>query len=646
MGDPESDDNNAVFWTSDPEPIADPPPATPPYNPLIPTPASNQQPLLYGPLTSSTNDPPDWLIGNPYDLNPSADSVQTVTVTAATGGTFTISFEGNDGFPPTVHTTAAIAYDANIAQVQAALDALPNIGTGGVTVTGTPGAYVITFTGSTTATPPDEFNLADAYQPAITVSGSLQDAAATVTAAVTTPGNTLDAFIPDMESPNEFPSAYPLAMMGVVPSKMPNPDPPIGTTKITAFVSVQSSTVPTTTDDVTLYAAVPYPDSYGVPDEGGTLDNIYKSVDGGLDWVPVTKLPAEYFGSPTGGFNANVAQGNYNNAIVELNPSTVYVGGAEIDPNTGLQDDYETTNGGATWTDISIDINGNGPHTDNHAMVLDANGNLLDGNDGGIYRLVPGGTFGLWQDLNGNLATTQFYSVTTNPTDPNIILGGTQDNGTELFNGNQIWTLTDSGDGGAAVFDPNNPLIAYHDADGDLQMSTDGGNTWTTAYTGAAPGFALTVDAQSRVLFGGPGVFESTDELSSYFDLFAPIPNVADGLAPVTSIAPATYQGKFAFDDSFPNVTDIGPNSYDPNTIYISDGLSLYVTKDNGITWVERDSTLPPESVATSSGFIVPTFFIQQIVVDPRIATRPTSSTVPPCKQARCPPPPRLNGFT
>lgn len=72
-------------------------------------------------------------------------NVQTVTLSvvggAATGGTFTLTFENL--------TTAAIAFNANAAAVQTALVALTNLG-GNVTVGGGPGpssAYTVTFNG-------------------------------------------------------------------------------------------------------------------------------------------------------------------------------------------------------------------------------------------------------------------------------------------------------------------------------------------------------------------------------------------------------------------------------------------------------------------------------------------------------------------
>lgn len=60
---------------------------------------------------------------------------QTVTLTGATTGNFVLSFAGQD--------TAPIAYNATIAAVEAAIEALPNVGA--VTVTGAPGAWVVEF---------------------------------------------------------------------------------------------------------------------------------------------------------------------------------------------------------------------------------------------------------------------------------------------------------------------------------------------------------------------------------------------------------------------------------------------------------------------------------------------------------------------
>ena len=75
------------------------------------------------------------------------NEVQTVVVQPATGGTFTLTWNG--------HTTSALAYNCAASDVQAALVALTGIGSGQVVVTGlgTPlNPFVVTFQGTLAAT--------------------------------------------------------------------------------------------------------------------------------------------------------------------------------------------------------------------------------------------------------------------------------------------------------------------------------------------------------------------------------------------------------------------------------------------------------------------------------------------------------------
>ena len=73
-------------------------------------------------------------------------------------------------------------------------------------------------------------------------------------------------------------------------------------------------------------------------------------------------------------------------------------------------------------------------------MTFDANGKLLDGNDGGIWRLqTPPPAPSPGHDLNTNLSTLQFNGIGLDPTDPNIAYGGTQDNGTRSSPASLPW---------------------------------------------------------------------------------------------------------------------------------------------------------------------------------------------------------------
>lgn len=129
----------------------------------------------------------------PYDSNPlytatvpanGTNEVQTITIGGTpTAGTFTLAFRGR--------TTAAITWSATnatlIANIDAALEALPTVGTGGVTtavgsMTAGIGTATVTFAG----------NLAKLAVPTMTYVSSLTGTSPTLGVAETTPGVTAD----------------------------------------------------------------------------------------------------------------------------------------------------------------------------------------------------------------------------------------------------------------------------------------------------------------------------------------------------------------------------------------------------------------------------------------------------------------------
>src|SRR6202166_4364387 len=111
-------------------------------------------------------------------------------------------------------------------------------------------------------------------------------------------------------------------------------------------------------------------------------------------------------------------------------------------------------------------------HPDQHALAYTIQSSGTDlmyfANDGGIYRaldgytgLATGSCFGVNQfdDLNQNLGSmTQFVSFSKHATDPNTLLGGTQDNGSPASvtaTTSSSWGNVLSGDGGYNAIDSN-----------------------------------------------------------------------------------------------------------------------------------------------------------------------------------------------
>jgi autotransporter-associated beta strand protein len=348
---------------------------------------------------------------------------------------------------------------------------------------------------------------------------------------------------------------------------------------------------------ITMYASVANPN--------GTLQAIYVSTDGGMDWAPVATQPANFMSS----------QGQYDNAILAVSQTQVYVGGTASTIATQAGQIFENTTGGAgAWTDIS-NLAGNGPHVSQHSIVQDGANGVLFGNDGGLWRVDPASS--QWTDLNGNLAISQVNSVAYDPTNINSAQGALQTNGTAGFSNSQTWTENNvnyGGEmGGSQIFiDPNNPSVMYSvetqlGGNAVVFASQNGGATWKpilqnpTIQSSDVP-LAMDQLNPSHILVGGGanfGLYESFNQGQSFNPISANLPIA------VTAIGLPEYQGAFNPDTSFPDVADQGANTPDQNTIYVTDGTSIYLTKDHGQTWVDRTGAL------TGLGSIV------SIVVDP-----------------------------
>jgi autotransporter-associated beta strand protein len=397
------------------------------------------------------------------------------------------------------------------------------------------------------------------------------------------------------------------------------PIPFNGNIKITSNTGVNGG--------LTLYAAVT--ESTKILFPGGNtasqLDYFYVSTDGGHTWTTTTSQPPTYQGLVGDGN----AQGAYDSFVALAGNGDVYVGGVVSNGSYGggqyASQIYVSHNGGGAWNDISVGLDGNGPHTDEHAGIIDSNGNLIVGNDGGIWRYIPtnpGDSLGNWTDLNGNLTLTTLNGAASAPGSPQTIIAGSQDNGTEYTTGtSQQWTWTDSGDGGQVAFNPNyaSNHIAYKISNGSLYRATDfglaGGPTWSNVLPGAASlYFPITTDLVDphRILAGGTNLEQSLSDGASgtWVNL-----TTGSGISDITAIGLATYQGEsgingtYLSDPSFPAVGDLGANTYDPGAIYVVHttrfGDAVALTLNNGISWIDRTSNLPGGT-------------IEALTVDPR----------------------------
>jgi len=199
--------------------------------------------------------------------------------------------------------------------------------------------------------------------------------------------------------------------------------------------------------------------------KGGSASTlgVYRSNDGGLSWT------FTYPGS------IHATYGWYLNVITvdPANENVAFVGGVYL---------YKTSNGGNSWLEV-----GQSQHIDFHALTYDASGRLLCGNDGGVYRSQDSGA--TWAILNNNLGIIQFYAgISLDPNDPDIIYGGTQDNGTlkRLGVEKNNWKIILGGDGGYTGISPNNSQVIFseYQGTGNLYKSNNGGNSFSLSNKG------------------------------------------------------------------------------------------------------------------------------------------------------------------
>jgi len=210
-------------------------------------------------------------------------------------------------------------------------------------------------------------------------------------------------------------------------------------------------------------------------------DGVYFSNDAGLTWTRSTSITAHRteiafarsnpsivyatasvgenirLWKSTNGGNTFTIQGAsaigtyeaYNNAlwVDPTNPNIVLYGGVQL---------YRSTNGGSSRSQVFSAI-----HPDHHVLVEHPQFNgttnkiVFVGHDGGINRINDHVGTSQTRITNG-LVITQFYGAIQNPISGRI-LGGTQDNYTQLYSGNpNNWTQTFGGDGGFTATDPTN----------------------------------------------------------------------------------------------------------------------------------------------------------------------------------------------
>ena len=253
---------------------------------------------------------------------------------------------------------------------------------------------------------------------------------------------------------------------------------------------------------------------------------LFRSIDGGATYTLVS-----------GGLPVLGSQG-WHTCSMWIDPS-------DIDTNTsddflicGGTDLWKSTNGGATFTQLTDWRDPASVHADHNIILTDpgfdgtTNKRVWFGNDGGVYRAddiyaVTQNTG--WVNLNASLPITQFYGAARNQS--GVLIGGTQDNGTLIHkttNGNSVnvWSQLEGGDGGFCAADLTDANYFYGEyINLQLFRSSNGGqrppaptyihngltDTGSSATALFIAPFILDRNNPSTMLAGGASLWRSTN---------------------------------------------------------------------------------------------------------------------------------------
>lgn len=255
-------------------------------------------------------------------------------------------------------------------------------------------------------------------------------------------------------------------------------------------------------------------------------------------------------------------------------------------------------------------LNNTAPHADSREMVFDANGHLVQVDDGGVYRHTdPNGSNGDWVSAIGNLSAIEAYDFSYD-TVANILFSGNQDNGaTEQMSSSSLsWFSARGGDGGDTTVGTHDPVA---------NQST---RYLSSQFLG---GFQRRVYNLSNTL------------LSQTFPTFTPVsgpqisplfvtPVKINAAAPSRGIA-AGQNGIFESFDRFDSTTQISASQlntdgFEPIAYGAASNVNaLYLGVQNAV--LVRLASPPTAPTVTFPGFGVDTDPIRGVVMDPDLPT-------------------------
>lgn len=276
---------------------------------------------------------------------------------------------------------------------------------------------------------------------------------------------------------------------------------------------------------------------------GGSMKGIWKSTDGGATFSQV--FTGSHYGT----------QGWYNLSIDvdPANGNNVFSGGVNY---------YRSTNGGVSFSQYA-----GGVHVDHHATAWSLSNptNYWLGSDGGVWRSTNSGA--TFTGRNAGVTTLQFYAVNQSESLPTRALGGTQDNGTYLYNNSLSWSHIIGGDGFFCEVDRVDEDVLYGELYyGDHRRSLDGGVSFVPINTG------ITQDGQ----WSTPTWMDFSDPSTLWTAHNSRLFKTTNRGTNWTQVAGLSFTG---------GGVNIHQCLDDPNVIAVITGGRVWLSTDHGATW-------------------------------------------------------------
>lgn len=327
-------------------------------------------------------------------------------------------------------------------------------------------------------------------------------------------------------------------------------------------------------------------------------EQVLKSIDAGATWSSITSgLMFDSWGQSF--YDFYIACSVKNNARGVPPSDAVWVGLISL---------FQSPDGGRNWQDAGLVYKqGERIHPDQHCIAFNTanNNDGLVGGDGGVYRMTyisqnPVPNPFSFVPINRGLGITQFYFGANNPVNQNMLIGGTQDNGTPQANGSvATWRLVTGGDGFGVAINPSDPFNATPGLRGwQNQYSTIYDNLVFVTEDNWQNQLAIPIPAPSApefTVFFTPLVMNLKNPLWVYTatntSLYHYNHPVLDPATPNTNTSWNRF-GQDMRDPNIPNdaITAIGTSDQNANILATGTRTGVFwYTRDHGSTWIRVD---------------------------------------------------------